>query len=162
MIKLFLLLIFANFSFANNFIPLLPSYNVESKKLKFRLDINNEIIFENVEFSSTTREKPFLYTKYTIKTSDPKCQEFFFRHRKAFKEDSYFHNTYPEIILRKNSLCSQENLNGINFLDCSKGDKDIDDKDYAITYDNNEVEPTESIGISVQKECYNKLKDLMR
>ncbi len=175
MIKLFLIVSISIFSFAENFVPLIPVYDKANNELSFKLNKDKKVLFKDITFYSkktkVNSEGFFPYTRYVVKTSDDKCEKLTFHHRKT-EDVNYYYNTYSEMALIKyDSRCKQKKVGDIIFLQCtdkikkSKNDglkKDYFIEKYSLVYDNDEIEPNESSLIHVKKECYNKLHDLLK
>ncbi len=163
-----LILLFSIYSFANSFVPLMPIYNEEEKKLSFKLLDNKDIIFDKI--TSFTKEietrdsKNFPKSKYEFNTSNNACKELTFKHRRAIREGSFFYTTYSEIAFRKyDNNCSEEKFGNITFIECKSETKNQDNnKFYTIVYDDNEVVPTQSTGLIVQKKCFVQLKNKIK
>ncbi len=165
--NLLFIVLFSVFSCADNFLPLTPIYNEEKKQLLFKLVDNKDIKFDKIiQFSKKTEtrvKKNFPKSKYVITTSDKICENLTFKHRKAMRKGSYFHNTYSELTrMRYDGVCSEEKVGKLSFIECNTKEKSDESKSlYAILYDDNEVEPRQSTGLYVEKKCFQKLKNII-
>lgn len=176
MIKLLLIVSFSVFSFAESFVPLIPIYNESNKELSFQLTKDKKVIFKDITYYSkktkVNNEGFFPYSRYVVKTSDEKCKKLTFHHRKTEDENFYYYNTYSEAALIKyDSRCKEEKIGNITFLQCtdrikkSKNnglEKSYSMEKYSIVFDNDEIEPSESSLVRVEKECYSKLYNLLK